>query len=99
MGNENSSAENENLLKSFIVRLLRTTQQKAALAKTVLTENCKNTPQDSELGQPPGNDHSLKWSPQKKSREKSGGQDISDPLAAAVPLAESLSPSIPGPTR
>ncbi|XP_066046883.1 transforming acidic coiled-coil-containing protein 2 isoform X2 [Chamaea fasciata] len=68
MGNENSSAENE------------------------------NTPQDSELGQPPGNGHNLKRSPQKKSTEKSGGQDISDPLAAAVPLAESLSPSIPGPT-
>ncbi|XP_015488492.1 transforming acidic coiled-coil-containing protein 2 isoform X1 [Parus major] len=68
MGNESSSAENE------------------------------NTPQDSELGQPPGNGHNLKRSPQKKSTEKSGGQDISDPLAAAVPLAESLSPSIPGPT-
>ncbi|XP_014742257.1 PREDICTED: transforming acidic coiled-coil-containing protein 2 isoform X3 [Sturnus vulgaris] len=68
MGNESSSAENE------------------------------NTPQDSELGQPPGNGHNLKRSPQQKSTEKSGGQDISDPLAAAVPLAESLSPSIPGPT-
>uniref|UniRef100_A0A8C3RD32 Transforming acidic coiled-coil containing protein 2 n=1 Tax=Cyanoderma ruficeps TaxID=181631 RepID=A0A8C3RD32_9PASS len=68
MGNENSSAENE------------------------------NTPQDSELGQPPGNGHNLKRSPQKKSTEKSGGQDISDPLAAAVSLAESLSPSVPGPT-
>ncbi|XP_016154998.1 PREDICTED: transforming acidic coiled-coil-containing protein 2 isoform X4 [Ficedula albicollis] len=69
MGNENSSAENE------------------------------NTPQDSELGQPPGNGHNLKRGPEKKSREESGGQDISDPLAAAaVPLAESLSPSIPGPT-
>uniref|UniRef100_A0A8C3U8H0 Transforming acidic coiled-coil containing protein 2 n=1 Tax=Catharus ustulatus TaxID=91951 RepID=A0A8C3U8H0_CATUS len=68
MGNENSSAENE------------------------------NTPQDSELGQPPGDGHNLKRSPQKKSTEKSGGQDISDPLAAAVPLAESVTPSIPGPT-
>lgn len=67
MGNDNSSAENE------------------------------NTPQDSELGQPPGNGHNLKRSPQKKSTEKSGGQDISDPLAAAVPLAESLSLSIPEP--
>ncbi|KAL2302736.1 hypothetical protein Nmel_010184, partial [Mimus melanotis] len=67
MGNENSSAENE------------------------------NTPQDSELGQPPGNGHNLKRSPQKKSTEKSGVQDISDPPAAAVPLAESWSPSVPGP--
>ncbi|XP_063261234.1 transforming acidic coiled-coil-containing protein 2 isoform X5 [Prinia subflava] len=68
MGNENSSAENE------------------------------NTPQDSELGQPPGNGHNVKRSPQKKGTENSGGQDISDPPAAAVPLAESLSPSIPGAT-
>ncbi|XP_058697443.1 transforming acidic coiled-coil-containing protein 2 isoform X7 [Poecile atricapillus] len=68
MGNESSSAENE------------------------------NTPQDSELGQPPGNGHNLKRSPQKKSTENSGGQDISDPPAAAVPRAESSSPSIPGPT-
>uniref|UniRef100_A0A8C3H3V9 Transforming acidic coiled-coil containing protein 2 n=1 Tax=Corvus moneduloides TaxID=1196302 RepID=A0A8C3H3V9_CORMO len=68
MGNENSSAENE------------------------------NTPQDPELGQPPGNGHNLKRSPQKNSPEKSGGQNISDPLAAAVPLADSLSPSSPGPT-
>nr|XP_041573162.1 transforming acidic coiled-coil-containing protein 2 isoform X1 [Taeniopygia guttata] len=67
MGNENSSAENE------------------------------NTPQDSELGQPPGNGHNLKRSPQKKSTAKSGGQDTSDPLAAAVPLAESFSPSTAGP--
>lgn len=59
----------------------------------------QNTPQDSELGQPPGNGHNLKRSPQKNSTEKSGGQDISDPLGAAVPLAESLSPSSPGPTR
>ncbi|XP_014105695.1 PREDICTED: transforming acidic coiled-coil-containing protein 2 isoform X5 [Pseudopodoces humilis] len=58
----------------------------------------ESTPQDSELGQPPGNGHNLKRSSQKKSTENSGGQDISDPLAAAVPLAESLSPSIPGPT-
>ncbi|XP_068054352.1 transforming acidic coiled-coil-containing protein 2 isoform X1 [Anomalospiza imberbis] len=68
MGNENSSAENE------------------------------NTPQDSESGQPPGNGHNLKRSPQKKSTAKSGGQDTSDPLAAAVPLAESFSPSTAGPT-
>ncbi|XP_053805266.1 transforming acidic coiled-coil-containing protein 2 isoform X1 [Vidua chalybeata] len=68
MGNENSSAENE------------------------------NTPQDSELGQPPGNGHNLKRSPQKKSTAKSGGQDTSDPLAAPAPLAESFSPSTAGPT-
>ncbi|XP_021384986.2 transforming acidic coiled-coil-containing protein 2 isoform X3 [Lonchura striata] len=68
MGNENSSAENE------------------------------NTPEDSELGQPPGNGHNLKRSPQKKSTANSGGQDTSDPLAAAAPLAESFSPSTAGPT-
>ncbi|KAL9847211.1 transforming acidic coiled-coil-containing protein 2 isoform 3-T4 [Geothlypis trichas] len=65
MGNENSSAENE------------------------------NTPQDSELGQPPGNGHNFKRSPEKKSTAKSGGQDPSDALAAAVPLAEESSPPSP----
>ncbi|XP_039565171.1 transforming acidic coiled-coil-containing protein 2 isoform X12 [Passer montanus] len=63
MGNENSSAENE------------------------------NTPQDSELGQPPGNGHNSKRSPQKKSTAKPGGEDTSDPLAA-----ESSSPKTAGPT-
>ncbi|XP_041317500.1 transforming acidic coiled-coil-containing protein 2 isoform X3 [Pyrgilauda ruficollis] len=63
MGNENSSAENE------------------------------NTPHDSELGQPPGNGHNSKRSPQKKSTAKPGGQDTSDPLAA-----ESSSPKTAGPT-
>ncbi|XP_037997628.1 transforming acidic coiled-coil-containing protein 2 isoform X4 [Motacilla alba alba] len=68
MGNENSSAENE------------------------------NTPQDSELGQPPGNGHNFKRSPQKKSTAESGGQEPSDPLAAAVPLPGSLSPLTAAPT-
>ncbi|XP_064287575.1 transforming acidic coiled-coil-containing protein 2 isoform X1 [Passer domesticus] len=63
MGNENSSAENE------------------------------NTSQDSELGQPPGNGHNSKRSPQKKSTAKPGGQDTSDPLAA-----ESSSPKTARPT-
>uniref|UniRef100_A0A8C5J6I9 Transforming acidic coiled-coil containing protein 2 n=1 Tax=Junco hyemalis TaxID=40217 RepID=A0A8C5J6I9_JUNHY len=68
MGNENSSAENE------------------------------NTPQDSELGQPPGNGHNFKRSPEKKSTAKPGGQDPSDALAAAVPLpGESSSPSSAAP--
>ncbi|KAM9611717.1 transforming acidic coiled-coil-containing protein 2 isoform 10-T10 [Morphnus guianensis] len=58
----------------------------------------QSAPQDSELGQPPGNGHSLKRSPQENSVERSGGQDISDLLPAAVQLAESISPSIPGPT-
>ncbi|XP_009981264.1 PREDICTED: uncharacterized protein LOC104376386, partial [Tauraco erythrolophus] len=50
-----------------------------------------------ELGQPPGNWHGLKRSPQENSIESSGHQDISN-LPAAVQLAESISPSIPGPT-
>ncbi|RLW02257.1 hypothetical protein DV515_00007433 [Chloebia gouldiae] len=58
-----------------------------------------NTPQDSELGQPPGNDHNFKRSPEKTRTAKAGGQDTSDPVAAAVPLAESFSPSTAGPTR
>ncbi|XP_009276204.1 PREDICTED: transforming acidic coiled-coil-containing protein 2 isoform X3 [Aptenodytes forsteri] len=57
----------------------------------------QSAPQDSELGQPPGNGHGLKRTPQENSIERSGGQDISD-LPAAVQLAESISPSIPGPT-
>ncbi|XP_010161384.1 uncharacterized protein LOC104521167, partial [Antrostomus carolinensis] len=57
-----------------------------------------STPQDSELGQPPGNEHGLKRSPQEKSIERSGGQDISDHFPAAVQLVESISPSIPGST-
>ncbi|XP_069720198.1 transforming acidic coiled-coil-containing protein 2 isoform X2 [Phaenicophaeus curvirostris] len=57
----------------------------------------QSTPQDSELSQPPGNGHSLK-SPQENSTGRSGGQDISDLLPAAVHLAESSSPPlIPGP--
>ncbi|XP_059332604.1 transforming acidic coiled-coil-containing protein 2 isoform X1 [Ammospiza nelsoni] len=68
MGNENSSAENE------------------------------NTPQDSELGQPPGNGHNFKRSPEKKSTAKPGGRDPSDALAAAVSLPEeSSSPSTAAP--
>ncbi|XP_053926763.1 transforming acidic coiled-coil-containing protein 2 isoform X4 [Cuculus canorus] len=56
----------------------------------------QSAPQDSELSQPPGSGHSLK-SPQEKSTGRSGGQDISDLLPAALCLAESSSPSIPGP--
>ncbi|KAM9611708.1 transforming acidic coiled-coil-containing protein 2 isoform 1-T1 [Morphnus guianensis] len=88
MGNENSSAENQsevpNANKVILIPPSQGTQQSA--------------PQDSELGQPPGNGHSLKRSPQENSVERSGGQDISDLLPAAVQLAESISPSIPGPT-
>ncbi|XP_009948281.1 PREDICTED: uncharacterized protein LOC104345511, partial [Leptosomus discolor] len=58
----------------------------------------QSTPQDSELGQPPGNGHSFKTSPRENNIERSGGQDISDLLPAAVERAESISPSIPGPT-
>ncbi|XP_062491253.1 transforming acidic coiled-coil-containing protein 2 isoform X3 [Pezoporus occidentalis] len=57
----------------------------------------QGAPQDSELGQPPGNGHGLKRSPQEKRPERAGGQDTSD-LPAAVQLAESVSPSIPRPT-
>ncbi|KAM9285454.1 transforming acidic coiled-coil-containing protein 2 [Morus bassanus] len=88
MGNENSSAENQsevpNANKVILIPPSQGTQQ--------------STPQDSELGQPSGNGHSLKRSPQENSIERSGGQDISDLLPAAVQLAESISPSIPGPT-
>ncbi|XP_069653247.1 transforming acidic coiled-coil-containing protein 2 isoform X10 [Haliaeetus albicilla] len=88
MGNENSSAENQsevpNANKVILIPPSQGTQQSA--------------PQDSELGQPPGNGHSLKRSPQENSVEGSGGQDISDLLPAAVQLSESISPSIPGPT-
>ncbi|XP_065528482.1 transforming acidic coiled-coil-containing protein 2 isoform X3 [Lathamus discolor] len=52
----------------------------------------QGAPQDSELGQPPGNGHGLKRSPQENSPERPGGQDTSD-----LP-AESTSPSIPRPT-
>ncbi|XP_071419899.1 transforming acidic coiled-coil-containing protein 2 isoform X1 [Pithys albifrons albifrons] len=68
MGNENSSAENE------------------------------NAPQDSELGQAPANGHNSKRSPEDNRAGRSGGQDSSDPLPAAVPLAESITPSDPGAT-
>ncbi|XP_074446345.1 transforming acidic coiled-coil-containing protein 2 isoform X4 [Larus michahellis] len=88
MGNENSSAENQsevpNANKVILIPPSQGTQQSA--------------PQDSELGQPPGNGHGLKRSPQENSVERSGGQDISNLLPAAVQLAESISPSIPGPT-
>ncbi|XP_051656322.1 transforming acidic coiled-coil-containing protein 2 isoform X3 [Manacus candei] len=57
----------------------------------------QNAPQDSELGQPPGDGHSTKRSPQDNSTERSGGQDISDPPPAAVPPAESKTSSMPGP--
>ncbi|XP_051475265.1 transforming acidic coiled-coil-containing protein 2 isoform X3 [Apus apus] len=57
----------------------------------------QSAPQDSELGQPPGNGQGLKSSPQETSIERSGGQDCSDLLPAAVQLAESISPSTPGP--
>ncbi|XP_010020172.1 PREDICTED: uncharacterized protein LOC104411451, partial [Nestor notabilis] len=55
-----------------------------------------SAPQDSELGQPPGNGHGLERNPQESSLERPGGRDISD-LPAAVQLAESVSPSIPRP--
>ncbi|KAM6306199.1 transforming acidic coiled-coil-containing protein 2 isoform 1-T1 [Aegotheles albertisi] len=87
MGNENSSAEGQvipNANKVILIPPSQGTQQ--------------STPQGSELGQPPGNGHGLKRSPQENSREGSGGQDISDPPPAAVQLAEDTSPSIPGPT-
>ncbi|KAM6203482.1 transforming acidic coiled-coil-containing protein 2 [Sarcoramphus papa] len=88
MGNENSSAENQsevpNANKVILIPPSQGTQQ--------------STPQDSELGQPPGNGHGLKRSPQENNIERSGGQDISDLLPAAVQLADSISPSIPGPT-
>ncbi|KAM6092289.1 transforming acidic coiled-coil-containing protein 2 isoform 3-T3 [Theristicus caerulescens] len=88
MGNENSSAENQsevpNANKVILIPPSQGTQQSA--------------PEDSELGQPPGNGHGLKRSPQENSVERSGGQDISDLLPAAVQLAESISPSIPAPT-
>ncbi|GAB0191958.1 transforming acidic coiled-coil-containing protein 2 [Grus japonensis] len=54
----------------------------------------RSSPLDSEFS----NGHSLKTSPQENSIERSGDQDISDLLPAAVQLAESISPSIPGPT-
>ncbi|XP_071605681.1 transforming acidic coiled-coil-containing protein 2 isoform X5 [Heliangelus exortis] len=57
----------------------------------------QSTPQDSELGQPPGSGNSLKRSPQENSIDRSGGQDISDLLPATVQLSESTSPSILGP--
>ncbi|XP_075360524.1 transforming acidic coiled-coil-containing protein 2 isoform X3 [Mycteria americana] len=58
----------------------------------------QSTPQDSELGQPAGNGHGLKRTPQENSIERSGGQDISDLLPAAAQLAEGISPSTPEPT-
>ncbi|XP_074015065.1 transforming acidic coiled-coil-containing protein 2 [Numenius arquata] len=88
MGNENSSAENQseipNANKVILIPPSQGTQQSA--------------PQDSELGQPPGHGHGLKRSPQENSVGRSGGQDISDLLPAAVQPAGSMSPSIPGPT-
>ncbi|XP_068254178.1 transforming acidic coiled-coil-containing protein 2 isoform X2 [Nyctibius grandis] len=88
MGNENSSAENQsevpNANKVILIPPSQGTQQ--------------SPPQDSELSQPPGNGHGLKSNPQENSTERSGGQDISDLLPTAVQLAESISPSIPGPT-
>ncbi|KAM6391120.1 transforming acidic coiled-coil-containing protein 2 isoform 2-T4 [Pluvialis apricaria] len=58
----------------------------------------QSSPRDSELGQPPGNGHGLKRSPQENSIECSSAQGISDLLPAAVQLAESTSPPVPGPT-
>ncbi|XP_030309573.1 transforming acidic coiled-coil-containing protein 2 isoform X3 [Calypte anna] len=57
----------------------------------------QSSPQDSELGQPPGSGNTLKRSPQENSIERSGGQDSSDLLPATVQLSESKSPSVPGP--
>ncbi|KAF2975068.1 hypothetical protein EK904_004123 [Melospiza melodia maxima] len=54
-----------------------------------------NTPQDSELGQPPGNGHDFKRSPEKKSTAKPGGREPSDALTAAVSLPEESSSPFP----
>ncbi|XP_068807627.1 transforming acidic coiled-coil-containing protein 2 isoform X2 [Struthio camelus] len=87
MGNENSSAENQaevpNANKVILIPPSQGTQQ--------------SSPQDSESGQLPDNEQDIKRSPQEKSVERSGGENISD-LPAAVPLAESVSPLNPGPT-
>ncbi|XP_065495125.1 transforming acidic coiled-coil-containing protein 2 isoform X3 [Caloenas nicobarica] len=87
MGNENSSAENQSEVPSANKVILIPPSQGAQ----------QSTPQDSELGQTPGNGHGLQRSPQENSTERSGGQDISDLLPAALQLAESTSPSIPAP--
>ncbi|XP_067155717.1 transforming acidic coiled-coil-containing protein 2 [Apteryx mantelli] len=88
MGNENSSAENQaevpSANKVILIPPSQGTQQ--------------SSPQDSESGQLPGNGQDIKRSTQEKSIERSGGQNISDHLPAAVPLAESISPLNPGPT-
>ncbi|XP_014800774.1 PREDICTED: transforming acidic coiled-coil-containing protein 2 isoform X2 [Calidris pugnax] len=87
MGNENSSAENESEVPNANKVILIPPSQGAQ----------QSTPQDSELGQPPGHGHGLKRSPQENSEERSGGQDISD-LPAAVQPPGSVSPTTPGPT-
>ncbi|XP_064922895.1 transforming acidic coiled-coil-containing protein 2 isoform X4 [Columba livia] len=87
MGNENSSAENQLEVPSANKVILMPPNQGAQ----------QSTPQDSELGQTPGNGHGLQRSPQENSTERSGGQDISGLLPAALQLAESPSPSLPAP--
>ncbi|XP_075613831.1 transforming acidic coiled-coil-containing protein 2 isoform X4 [Balearica regulorum gibbericeps] len=84
MGNENSSAENQSEVPNANKVILIPPSQGAQ----------QSSPLDSELD----NGHGLKTSPQENSIERSGEQDISDLLPAAVQLAESISPSIPGPT-
>ncbi|XP_035185301.1 transforming acidic coiled-coil-containing protein 2 isoform X11 [Oxyura jamaicensis] len=88
MGNENSSAENQsdvpNANKVILMPPSQGTQQSA--------------PQDSELDHSPGKGHGIKSNPQENSVGGSGAQDVSELLPAAVRLAESSSPLIPGPT-
>ncbi|OPJ84116.1 transforming acidic coiled-coil-containing protein 2 isoform D [Patagioenas fasciata monilis] len=87
MGNENSSAENQSEVPSANQVILMPPNQGAQ----------QSTPQDSELGQTPGRGHSLQRSPQENSTERSGGQDISSLLPAALQLPESASLSLPAP--
>ncbi|XP_067996508.1 transforming acidic coiled-coil-containing protein 2 isoform X5 [Melanerpes formicivorus] len=58
----------------------------------------QTTPQDSELGQPPGHGQDSRRSPQEGTTERSGGQDTSALPPAAVQLAGSISPPTPGAT-
>lgn len=55
--------------------------------------------QDSELSQPPGDEHSTKKSPQENSVARAGGQHVSDHLPAAVQPDGSESPLTAGPAR
>ncbi|XP_042719747.1 transforming acidic coiled-coil-containing protein 2 isoform X3 [Lagopus leucura] len=87
MGNENSSAENQsevpNANRVILMPPSQGTQQSAL--------------QDSELSQPPGDEHSTKRSPQENSVARAGGQHVSDQLPAAVQPDGSESPLTAGP--